>query len=41
MNFLESVLSVVATLTCETTSWVGFYEPKVPQKLIKSEKEEK
>ena len=35
MNLLESILSAVATLTSETTSWVVFYEPKIPQKLIK------
>ncbi len=41
MNLLESILSAVATLTSETTSLVGFYEPKIPQKLIKPEKKEK
>lgn len=41
MNILETVLSVVANLTSESTSCIGFYEPEVPQKLVKPEKEEK
>ena len=41
MNFVEKVLSVVANFVSESTSLIGYYEPKVPQKLIKPEKEEK
>lgn len=41
MNLVETVLSVVANVTSETTSWVGLYEPEVPQTLVKTEKEEK
>ena len=38
MNFLENALRVLASLTVETTSWIGFYEPKVPEQLLKSDK---
>ena len=38
MNLVEKILSIVANLTIETTSFIGYYEPKVPQKLIKEEK---
>jgi cyclic lactone autoinducer peptide len=41
MNLLDTILSTVAGLTSESTSWVGFYEPKVPEGLIKTEKEAK
>ncbi len=41
MNVIEVVLSTVANLTSETTSWIGFYEPKAPKKLVKSEKAKK
>ena len=41
MNFMETVLNIVANLASESTSCIGFYEPKIPQKLIKPEKEEK
>ena len=38
MNFMETVLNIVANLASESTSCIGFYEPKVPQKLIKQKK---
>ena len=41
MNLVENVLNVVANVASESTSWVGFYEPQVPEKLVKPEKEEK
>ncbi|MFQ9514242.1 MAG: cyclic lactone autoinducer peptide [Eubacterium sp.] len=37
-NFVEKVLRTVALATSETSSWIGFYEPKMPEKLIKAEK---
>ena len=38
MNFIEKVLSTIASLTVETTSLIGYYEPKIPKELVKSEK---
>ena len=39
MNLVEKVLSIVANLASESTSSLGFYEPKMPKELIKTEKE--
>ena len=41
MNLLETVLNIVANLASESTSCIGFYEPKMPQQLMKTEKEKK
>ena len=41
MNLLETVLNIVANLASESTSCIGFYEPKMPQQLMKPEKEKK
>ena len=37
MNVIETILISIANLMVETTSWIGFYEPKIPKELDKSE----
>ncbi|MBD5134743.1 MAG: cyclic lactone autoinducer peptide [Lachnospiraceae bacterium] len=39
MKLVKKVLNVVANLTSESTSGIGFYEPKMPKELVKPEKE--
>lgn len=39
MNLVKKVICLVANITSESTSGIGFYEPKMPKKLIKPEKE--
>ncbi len=39
MNILERIISFIANITCETTSWVGLYEPEMPQSLVKKEED--
>lgn len=41
MNFLETMLSTIASITIETTSWFGFYEPEIKNKPAESETAEK
>ncbi len=39
MNIVAKTLQIVATLTSESTSTFGFYDPKMPKKLVKTEKD--
>jgi len=41
MNLVAKALRIVANLSSESTSTFGFYEPKMPKKLIKTKKEMK
>ena len=34
-NFIEKVLMTIARASVGSTSWMGLYEPKVPEKLLK------
>ena len=36
-NKLEKVLVSIAYATCNSTSCIGLYEPKVPKKLVEKE----
>lgn len=36
-NKLEKFLAVVAKASCDSTSCICFYEPKVPEKFAKKE----
>ena len=37
----EKVIRTVAEVTAESASWFAFYEPKMPAKLVKKEKNNK
>lgn len=38
---IEKLLLAIAKATCKSTSCIGLYEPKVPEKLLKiADKEE-
>lgn len=39
MNLVAKLLIIVANLTSESTSLLGFYEPKMPKRLVRPEKE--
>ena len=36
-NKIEKFLTLVAKASCDSTSCICFYEPKVPEKLAKKE----
>lgn len=38
MKVVKKVISAVANLASESTSGIGFYEPKMPKELVKPEK---
>lgn len=38
MNLVAKALRIVADLASESTSTFGFYEPKMPKKLVKRKK---
>lgn len=40
-SFIEKTIRVVAEVSSETASWFAFYEPKLPEKLVKKDKENK
>lgn len=37
-NKIEKILLSIAKVTCASTSCIGLYEPKVPEKLLKKTK---
>ncbi len=37
-NTVAKVIKGAAVISSESTSWMGFYQPKTPQALIKSNK---
>ena len=39
-NFVDKMLRSVATVSCETASIFCFYEPKVPEQLLKKQEME-
>lgn len=39
-SVLEKIIRKTAEMTGETASWLGFYEAKLPDKLIKKDTEE-
>lgn len=38
---VKKVIKGAAVISSESTSWLGFYQPKTPQALIKSDKKVK
>ncbi|MBE5927775.1 MAG: cyclic lactone autoinducer peptide [Lachnospiraceae bacterium] len=38
-SIIEKTIRVVAKASGETSSWFAFYEPKLPEKLIKKDKD--
>lgn len=37
-NLVEKTIRVVAEASSETSSWFAFYEPQIPEKLVKKDK---
>ena len=37
-NKIEKILLSIAKVTCASTSCIGLYEPKIPEKLLKKTK---
>ena len=40
-NLTEKVIRKAAQASSESASWFAFHEPKMPSKLVKTEKNEK
>ena len=38
LNVVTKVIKGVAVISSESTSWMGFYQPKTPKALIKANK---